>query len=257
MTICHPMFPPPLAPDAPRASRRALLMGLAAAVAVPAPVVASILAAPAVPAVAAAPAAPSLPIPEPASPGDGRFLDATLVERIKEYLAAAAELEKLEQTRMRLHREHWAKYPMPDAMLVQPKDEALAIPNIMRMHFEAQGATVVPPDHRCLKDYDDACWIRALERPRWERLVEIELPPEGDRRFYGFKGGAALDPTTRHPRHEPAQTRSSPPIIIGTPSTIATRGAWLNSTGRRSVCSVRSTASPARSRRHGRGHSSV
>jgi hypothetical protein len=41
MTISNPMFPPPLVPAAPVASRRALLMGLAASAAIPAPAIAN------------------------------------------------------------------------------------------------------------------------------------------------------------------------------------------------------------------------
>jgi hypothetical protein len=47
MTIQHPMFPPPLVPDAPKASRRALLMGLAAAATPMAPALATALSEPA------------------------------------------------------------------------------------------------------------------------------------------------------------------------------------------------------------------
>jgi hypothetical protein len=146
---------------APQASRRGLLMGLAAAVAVPAPAIASIIAAPApapaAPVAALAPAAPVAAVP---------FRDEALMGLVREYLKLDAERQKLDNEIKRITDAWEAKHPMPDALRVRPGDAELCLPR--RMSEEAL--------NRC--GYGMGADIEDMRKPEWGRTVVFD-PPEG------------------------------------------------------------------------------
>jgi hypothetical protein len=163
----------------PQASRRALLCGIPA-------VAAAGLAVGTVPNIVAIATAKAAE-PEPVTAAD----PDPLVGRAKEYLAAATELQKIERVSKRLQEEHRAKYPMPDALLVRPEDDELGIPNRMKMVFMAWDEPI-PPDHWCLKHYNDAWCIDRLRKPQWERLIDVEFRP-GTAPYNRFNGGVGLE----------------------------------------------------------------
>jgi hypothetical protein len=140
-------------PEAPQASRRALLFGIAAVGAVASPAVASaLLKAPKAPVTETSLSAPPATAPSP---------DAKLLQLFDEYMAT--EYWRLSELVERGKAEHYAKYPMPEAMLVQPGDAELGLP-------EAFEDRRWPPSYIWRTEH-----IRKSEWP-----VDVTLdPPEG------------------------------------------------------------------------------
>jgi hypothetical protein len=150
-------------PQAPQASRRALLFGIAAVGAVASPAVAAtLLEAPKVPAIVeaavASPAAVATPSP-----------DAALLQLFDEYTTIVAEYDRVYGLYQRGRAKHQAKYPMPDVLRVQPEDAELGLPN-------------KPGDGKAY----EFC-IQELEQAEWAFSEEFE-PPAGKEFRYARPG---------------------------------------------------------------------
>jgi hypothetical protein len=101
--------------------------------------------------------------------------DAALMELGEKYFVAAAEYQRLYAILKRGQKKHQAKYSMPDAILVQPGDAELGLP---------EGVN----DSRFGLSY--FCRIDQLARPDWPVFKKIE-PPEG-LRFSRGSGGEVV-----------------------------------------------------------------
>jgi hypothetical protein len=101
--------------------------------------------------------------------------DAALLQLGDEYMAAQSEYRRLCAIFERGKKEHQAKFPMPDAMLVQPGDAELGLPDGVE-------------DDRFGLSY--FCRIDQLARPDWPVFKVIE-PPEG-LRFSRSSGGEVI-----------------------------------------------------------------
>lgn len=97
--------------------------------------------------------------------------DAALLQLFDEYLAAESEYRRLEAIFERGRKQHEAKYPMPDAMLVQPGDAELGLPKGLEH-------SIWPTSY--------AHRIEELKRPDWPVYETVE-PPKG-RQFHYISG---------------------------------------------------------------------
>jgi hypothetical protein len=119
-------------------------------------------------AVPAAETAPSALAPAAATPSP----DAGLLQLFDQYMAAWSEYRRLLRLEDRMTKKHKVLTPMPEAMLVQPGDAELGLPEARSGSFWA-GSYAFRADE--------------LEEPKWPVITSIE-PPKGTQ-FYYVKGG--------------------------------------------------------------------
>jgi hypothetical protein len=153
-------------PQAPQASRRALLFGIAAVGAVASPAVASAMLEP--------PMAPAveLPLSAPAPATATPSPDAALLQLFDEYMATVEEYQRVYGLYESGQAKHQERYPMPDVLRVRPEDAELELPDNNGMYdglFFSRSSG---------EDYD-VRWVDVLRRPKWKRLIEI-TPPGGE-----------------------------------------------------------------------------
>jgi hypothetical protein len=119
--------------------------------------------------------------------------DAALLHLFDEYLATDAEYRRLRAIFERGRKQHEAKYPMPDAMLVQPGDAELGLPKGLEHSIWPTSYI-----HR----------IEELKSPEWLVYETVE-PPEGLQFYYESGGVVGI-------RYEPpsAATRARADEII-------------------------------------------
>jgi hypothetical protein len=119
--------------------------------------------------------------------------DAALLQLFDEYLATEAESRRLMAIFERGRKQHEAKYPMPDAMLVQPGDAELGLPKGLKHPIWPTSYS-----HR----------IEDLKSPEWPVYDTVE-PPEGLQFHYASGGIVGI-------RYEPpsAATRARADEII-------------------------------------------
>jgi hypothetical protein len=120
--------------------------------------------------------------------------DAALLQLFDEYLATDAEYRRLLAIFERGRKRHEAKYPMPDAMLVQPGDAELGLPKGLEHH------PIWPTSY--------INRIEELKGPEWLVYETVE-PPEGLQFYYESRGIVGI-------RYEPpsAATRARADEII-------------------------------------------
>jgi hypothetical protein len=119
--------------------------------------------------------------------------DAKLLQLADEYFAVDAEWKRLNRIEERAAEKWNAENPIPDALWVQPEDEALGVPSPWRerseddrSRFEEEAKTNSAVKERFFT-YNDHMLIEEIRGPKWYVLDEIE-PPEG-MVFYRCAGG--------------------------------------------------------------------
>jgi hypothetical protein len=131
----------------------------------------------------------SVPLPAAAMPSpageDRPFPDAKLMKLVNRYLSLDAERERIAEITDRADEEHSARYPMPDALRVQPGDAELGLPQPRGNHGERFGYSL------------SNMQIDSMRKPEWDK-IEIIDPPEG-LQFAMGGGGEVVRPFTPSP----------------------------------------------------------